>query len=72
MGWRRCCTTIRTLGSQFWATDRAGVAAAVPAARAEADRAAYQRKPEKGDQFWNEAEAWEPADDWSDWADATG
>ena len=37
---------------------RQGVANAVREALANADRAAYQRKPEKADTFWAEAEAW--------------
>lgn len=37
---------------------RQGVAAAVREALAKADRAAYQKKPEKPDAFWSEAEAW--------------
>ena len=37
---------------------REGVAAAVRDALAKADRAAYQRKPEKVDEFWSRAEAW--------------
>ncbi len=37
---------------------RQGVANAVREALAKADRAAYQRKPEKADNFWSEAEAW--------------
>jgi post-segregation antitoxin (ccd killing protein) len=37
---------------------RQGVAAAVRAALAKADRSAYQRKPEKADPFWSEAEGW--------------
>ena len=37
---------------------RQGVAAAVRQALAKADRSAYQKKPEKADAFWSEAEAW--------------
>jgi post-segregation antitoxin (ccd killing protein) len=37
---------------------RQGVAAAVRQALAKADRSAYQKKPEKADAFWPEAEAW--------------
>ena len=37
---------------------RDGVAAAVRAALAQADRNAYQDRPEKVDQFWTEAETW--------------
>jgi hypothetical protein len=37
---------------------RQGVATAVREALAKADRDAYQRKPEKAEAFWFEAEAW--------------
>ena len=37
---------------------REGVAAAVRGALANADRAADQKKPEKPQGFWSEAEAW--------------
>jgi post-segregation antitoxin (ccd killing protein) len=37
---------------------RAGVEAAVHAAKAQADREAYLRNPEQPDPFWSEAEAW--------------
>jgi post-segregation antitoxin (ccd killing protein) len=37
---------------------RQGVAAAVREALAQADRAAYQRRPEKVEEFWSQAEAW--------------
>jgi post-segregation antitoxin (ccd killing protein) len=37
---------------------RQGVAAAVREALANADRAAYQKMPEKPDAFWSAAEAW--------------
>lgn len=37
---------------------REGVAAAVRAALAAADRTAYQRSPERPDEFWHDAEAW--------------
>ena len=37
---------------------RQGVAAAVREALINADRAAYQKKPEKSDAFWSEAESW--------------
>jgi hypothetical protein len=40
------------------AAARDGVVAAVRAALAEADRAAYRRKPERVDAFWTEAETW--------------
>jgi post-segregation antitoxin (ccd killing protein) len=37
---------------------RQGVAAAVREALVKADRAAYQKRPEKPEAFWSEAEAW--------------
>jgi post-segregation antitoxin (ccd killing protein) len=46
------------LGINVSAAARDGVAAAVRAALAQADRAAYQRSPERPDAFWSEAEAW--------------
>jgi post-segregation antitoxin (ccd killing protein) len=46
------------LGINISAAARAGVAAAVREALTEADRAAYERNPEKPDSFWVEAEAW--------------
>jgi post-segregation antitoxin (ccd killing protein) len=48
----------RRLGVNISAAAREGVAAAVRAALAEADRAAYRDKPEKVDEFWAGAEAW--------------
>jgi post-segregation antitoxin (ccd killing protein) len=48
----------RRLGVNVSAAARDGVAAAVRAALAEADRGAYQDRPEKVDQFWTEAETW--------------
>ena len=48
----------RRLGVNISAAARDGVAAAVREALAKADRAAYERKPEKPDAFWAEAEAW--------------
>lgn len=48
----------RVLGVNISAAARQGVAAAVRAALAEKDRAAYQRHPEEPDRFWGEAEAW--------------
>jgi len=48
----------RQLGVNISAAARQGVADAVRAALARADREAYLRKPERGDTFWNEAEAW--------------
>jgi post-segregation antitoxin (ccd killing protein) len=51
----------RRLGVNISAAARDGVAAAVREALARADRAAYERKPEKPDTFWAEAEAWSDA-----------
>jgi post-segregation antitoxin (ccd killing protein) len=48
----------RRLGVNISAAAREGVVAAVRAALAEADRAAYQKRPERVDEFWPEAEAW--------------
>jgi post-segregation antitoxin (ccd killing protein) len=48
----------RRLGVNLSAAAREGVEAAVRAALAEADRSAYQNKPEKVDSFWTEADAW--------------
>ena len=48
----------RRLGINISAAARDGVAAAVRRAMARADRAAYERQPERPDEFWMEAEAW--------------
>ncbi|MGH9138060.1 MAG: type II toxin-antitoxin system CcdA family antitoxin [Acidimicrobiales bacterium] len=48
----------RQLGINISAAARDGVAAAVRAALARSDRAAYERQPERPDSFWTEAEAW--------------
>ena len=48
----------RLLGVNISAAARDGVATAVRAALAQADRAAYQDRPETVDDFWAEAEAW--------------
>jgi post-segregation antitoxin (ccd killing protein) len=48
----------RHLGVNVSAAARDGVAAAVRAALAEADRAAYQKRPERVDDFWSEVQAW--------------
>lgn len=48
----------RELGINISAAAREGVSSAVRAALAEADRAAYERRPERPDSFWEEAEAW--------------
>lgn len=51
----------RRLGVNISAAARDGVAAAVRAALARADRDAYRRSPEKADDFWARAEAWQDA-----------
>jgi post-segregation antitoxin (ccd killing protein) len=48
----------RELGINVSAAARQGVADAVRAALARADREAYQRHPERTDPFWTDAEAW--------------
>jgi post-segregation antitoxin (ccd killing protein) len=48
----------RQLGINVSAAAREGVATAVRAALARADRAAYMRQPERPDPFWKDAEAW--------------
>jgi post-segregation antitoxin (ccd killing protein) len=48
----------RKLGVNISAAARDGVAAAVHAALAAADRDAYLRQPEQPDAFWDEAESW--------------
>jgi len=48
----------RQLDINISAAAREGVAAAVHVALAEADRAAYERVPERPDPFWNDVEAW--------------
>lgn len=48
----------RELGINVSAAARQGVADAVRAALARADRGAYQRHPERPDASWEEAEAW--------------
>jgi post-segregation antitoxin (ccd killing protein) len=48
----------RRLGVNVSAAARRGVAEAVRAALAQADREAYRRQPEPVDPFWAEAEAW--------------
>ena len=48
----------RQLGINISAAARQGVADAVRAALARADREAYQRHPERPDSSWAEAEAW--------------
>jgi post-segregation antitoxin (ccd killing protein) len=48
----------RQLGINISAAAREGVAAAVRAALTRADRAAYERQPERPDSFWTQAEVW--------------
>lgn len=48
----------RQLGINISAAARQGVADAVRAALARSDREAYQRQPERVDDFWADAEAW--------------
>jgi hypothetical protein len=48
----------RQLDINVSAAARDGVAAAVRAALANADRGAYRRQPERPDPFWSDAEAW--------------
>jgi post-segregation antitoxin (ccd killing protein) len=48
----------RQLGINISAAAREGVAVAVRAALARSDREAYERHPERPDDFWIKAEAW--------------
>jgi post-segregation antitoxin (ccd killing protein) len=48
----------RDLKVNISAAAREGVEAAVRAALAQADREAYQRRPEQPDPFWVEIETW--------------
>jgi len=48
----------RQLGINISAAARQGVADAVRAALAQADREAYRQHPERPDAFWDQAEAW--------------
>ena len=48
----------RRLDVNISAAARQGVDAAVRAAMAEADRAAYERTPEQPDESWDDVEAW--------------
>jgi post-segregation antitoxin (ccd killing protein) len=48
----------RRLGVNISAAARAGVAAAVRAALAQADQRAYRNRPETVEPFWSEAEQW--------------
>jgi len=48
----------RRLGINISAAARDGVAVAVRRALAESDRAAYERRPEHPEPFWDEAEVW--------------
>jgi len=51
----------RQLGVNISAAAREGVAAAVRAALARSDRAAYERHPEGPDTFWADVETWNDA-----------
>ncbi len=51
--------TARQLKINLSEAAREGVVAAVKRAMGEADRTAYQRFPEKFDDFWDNAEAWQ-------------
>ena len=48
----------RALGVNISAAARDGVAVAVRTAQVANDRAAYERRPERPDEFWDDAEAW--------------
>lgn len=48
----------RRLGVNVSAAARDGVAAAVRATLAQADRTAYENKPETVDKYWSQVEAW--------------
>jgi post-segregation antitoxin (ccd killing protein) len=48
----------RQLGINISAAAREGVAAAVRAQLVAADRAAYERVPERHDPLWDDLEAW--------------
>lgn len=48
----------RELGVNVSQAARDGLAAAMRLARAEQDRAAYLRRPEKPDPFWEDTAAW--------------
>jgi post-segregation antitoxin (ccd killing protein) len=48
----------RRLKINVSAAAREGVEAAVRAATARADQAAYRRQPERPDPFWSDVEAW--------------
>ena len=54
----RLAEQARSLGVNISAAARDGVAAAVRAAQVANDRAAYERRPERADAFWDDAEAW--------------
>lgn len=54
----RLAERARRLNVNISAAAREGVAAAVKRAMGEADRMAYQRFPERPDDFWDDAEAW--------------
>ena len=55
---KRLAERARQLDVNISAAAREGVAAAVKRAMGEADRAAYQRFPERPDDFWDDAQVW--------------
>jgi post-segregation antitoxin (ccd killing protein) len=55
---RELADRARRLKINVSAAAREGVEAAVRAALARNDRAAYRRQPEQPDPFWSEVEAW--------------
>lgn len=54
----RLAEQARKLGVNISAAARDGVATAVRAAQVANVRAAYERRPEQVDEFWDDAEAW--------------
>lgn len=54
----RLAARARQLNVNISAAARGGVVAAVKRAMGETDRVAYQRFPERPDDFWDAAEAW--------------
>lgn len=56
---QRLAQRAKELGVNVSAAAREGVTAAVRAALVRSDREAYRRLPERPDEFWTEAEAWD-------------
>lgn len=54
----RLAEQARSLGINISAAARDGVAAAVRAAQVANDRSAYEQRPERPDDFWDDAESW--------------